>query len=108
MTPEQIDALGVSTDIVTAAAAFGIGTSTAYAAADRVTSCRPRTSRPHSASAARPKAVRADHFAAIEDLGLIADDHTEDLRTPRMEMPPTQSLGGQVEGDTNNHEGSQS
>ena len=52
--------------------------------------------------------MRADHFAAIEDLRLIADDHTEDLRTPRMEMPPTQSLGGQVEGDTNNHEGSQS
>ncbi|WP_290704169.1 DNA-binding protein [Gordonia sp. UBA5067] len=37
MTPEQIDALGVSTDIVTAAAAFGIGTSTAYAAAQNGT-----------------------------------------------------------------------
>ena len=45
--------------------------------------------------------MRADHFAAIEDLGLIADDHTEDLRTPRMEMPPTHAsalvANGQVE-----------
>ena len=55
--------------------------------------------------------MRAEEWPqeADADQGLgIADDHTEDLRTPRMEMPPTQSLGGQVEGDTNNHEGSQS
>ena len=33
MTPEQIDALGVSTDLTTAAKALGIGKSTAYIAA---------------------------------------------------------------------------